>query len=103
MILKNGCHEAAACALYEEMRQRVPYSSCCKITKYVNGLPTEMPMGMSERSWEKLLTRQTREHAVSVGILSGGILMWIFQAAVMQAIRTIVAHWINNHGWLSHE
>lgn len=103
MIIKNGCHEAAACALYEQMQQRVNYPACCKLAKYVNGLPTEMPMGMSERRWKRMLTRQTRDHAVAVGILPGGILMWLFHAAIIQAIKTIVAHWIKNQGWLSNE
>jgi len=100
MIIKSDSPEEAGHALYGEMDKKVPLSKCKSIAHFVDDLPREIPMGISEKRWRQKLIRDTRKRAVGIGLLSGGWLMFILQRLIIQAITIMVKHYINKKGWV---
>ena len=100
MLVKSNDHLSAGFAAWNSCNRKVSYSKCCDIAEIVETLPIELPTGISEKAINKLYFKQVRSEAVKLGIISGGIFAFLFQAAVVAVIRMMVEHWIKKSGWV---
>ena len=57
MIVVENNSASAAYSLYNET-EGIELTTCLMMTNYVEKLPIEMPMGMSERRFKKYLRKQ---------------------------------------------
>jgi|TARA_R110002096_G_scaffold55026_11_gene141627 hypothetical protein len=101
MIVVENNSASAAYSLYNET-EGIELTTCLMMTNYVEKLPIEMPMGMSERRFKKYLRKKTETYVQNQGVqvYNSAILSWFLLTAIQIAIKKLIEHWISKQGWV---
>ena len=98
LIVHGSTAQAAAYDLYRTVDSKyIDIPVCNKLTAFVECLPIEMPMGMTEKQFKKRLRRTTMNYAEAAGLVPG---FWEFLAwqAFKFAVSLLIDYWVKSSG-----
>ena len=100
LLITKNTNTAAAKALYTRVDSRLPWGTCCSMADIVSDLPVEMPMGMSEKDFEKKQKLVAHRRLEATGLLPSGIFAFFARKLMLWALNMLVEHWLENKGWV---